>query len=100
MSAPAQRAAPSPAPLEYVDRVAASRSFAGSSSLPRLLRYLAERAVEEPGENIKEFRIATEALGRNEGFDSRTDSVVRVTTARLRSKLEKYYCRRGLAGSA
>ena len=84
-----------PPPLEYVEHVAGSRAFGGSTSLPRLLHYLAERAVAEPGETIKEFRIATEALGRGSGFDSRTDSVVRVTTARLRSKLEEYYAKEG-----
>jgi hypothetical protein len=80
---------------EYVERVASSRVFRSSASLPRLLRYLAQRAEEEPGETIKEFRIATEALGRGAAFDSRTDSVVRVTTARLRSKLEEYYSTEG-----
>lgn len=62
------------ATLEYVEQVAASRAFSGGVSLPRLLRYLAQRAVAEPGKTIKEFRIATEALGRGPGFDSRTDS--------------------------
>lgn len=81
--------------LEYVERVTASRAFGGSTSLPRLLLYLAERAVAEPGQAIKEFRIANEALGRSAGFDSRSDSVVRVTTARLRSKLEEYYADEG-----
>ena len=87
---------PVPSPtLDYVEQVAGSRAFGGSASLPRLLRYLAERAVAEPGQTIKEFRIATEALGRGPGFDTRTDSVVRVTTARLRSKLEEYYADEG-----
>ncbi|MEZ5362249.1 MAG: hypothetical protein R2748_07870 [Bryobacterales bacterium] len=84
-----------PLSLEYVEQVAAGKVFSGSSSLPRLLRYLAERALEEPGEPIKEFRIATEALGRGAGFDPRNDSVVRVTTARLRSKLDEYYSGEG-----
>jgi len=56
---------------------------------------LAERAREEPGETIKEFRVATEALGRGQDFDSRVDSVVRVTTARLRTKLDEYYKQEG-----
>lgn len=80
---------------EYIRQVTNSSALRGSSSLPRLLRYLADRARDEPGENIKEFRIATEALGRGKDFDSRTDSVVRVTTARLRSKLEEYYAHEG-----
>jgi len=84
-----------PPALDYVEQVAQSRSFSGSATLPRLLRYLAERAVDEPGETIKEFRIATEALGRPVDFDPRADSVVRVTTARLRTKLEEYYAGEG-----
>ena len=84
------------APLEYVEQVAASRAFSGGASLPRLLRCLAQRAVAEPGETIKEFRIATEALDRDPGFDSRTDSVVRVAAARLQTKLEEYYADEGV----
>lgn len=80
---------------QYVGKVTASRAFRSSSSLPRLLDYYAERAREEPGEAIKEFRVATEALGRGEDFDSRIDSVVRVTTARLRAKLDEYYEKEG-----
>lgn len=86
---------PVPISAQYVAKVTASKAFRSSSSLPRLLGYYAERARAEPGETIKEFRVATEALGRGEDFDSRVDSVVRVTTARLRAKLDEYYAGEG-----
>ncbi len=77
--------------LDYAECVAKSATFSGGATLPKLLRYLAERALEEPGESVKEFRIATEAMGRGQDFDPRSDSAVRVTTARLRAKLHEYY---------
>jgi len=67
--------------------------------LCRLLRYLAKRAVAEPGVPGKEFQIATEALGRSADFDPRFDSNVRVQTARLRAKLMEYYASIGAQNS-
>lgn len=74
-----------------VDGILESEGFRGSEVLCKLLRYLAKRAVEQPGVSVKEFQIATEALGRSDDFDPRIDSNVRVQTARLRTKLMEYY---------
>ena len=67
----------------------------GSESLCKLLRYLAERAIEFPGVPAKEYQIATEVFGRRPNFDARLDSTVRVQTGRLRSKLADYYADQG-----
>ncbi|HLK65105.1 MAG TPA: hypothetical protein VKU19_16800 [Bryobacteraceae bacterium] len=63
----------------------------GSESLCRLLRYLANRAIQEPGIPIREHEIAVEVFGRTGAFDPRIDSTVRVNIARLRAKLIEYY---------
>ncbi len=85
----------SPAPrdliLTQVERLVTSDLLKGSESLCRLLRYLAEHAVEAPGTPVKEYQIATEVFGRPVDFDPRLDSTVRVQTGRLRSKLSEYY---------
>lgn len=77
--------------LAQVDRVVQSPILHGSESLCKLLRYLADKAMEQPGVPVKEYQVATEVFGRSGNFDPRLDSTVRVQTGRLRSKLAEYY---------
>jgi hypothetical protein len=74
-----------------VERLIESPALHGSESLCRLLRYLANRAIHEPGAVIREHEIAAEVFGRGESFDPRIDSTVRVNVARLRARLIEYY---------
>src|SRR5271167_2178766 len=78
-----------------IQRLVNSEVLHGSESLCKLLRYLAERAIEFPGVPAREYQIATEVFGRRPNFDSRLDSTVRVQTGRLRSKLADYYADQG-----
>ena len=81
--------------LRQIDRLVGSSILHGSESLCKLLRYLAEHAIDQPGGVIKEYQIATEVFGRPPDFDPRVDSTVRVQTGRLRSKLAEYYAGAG-----
>jgi hypothetical protein len=54
--------------------------------------------LDNPGTQIKEYTIATEVLGRDETYDPRIDSMVRVQAGRLRSKVQEYYSGEGKAG--
>src|ERR1035438_10285451 len=74
-----------------VERVIESSVLQGSESLCRLMRYLANRAIHNPGSAIREHEIAAEVFGRSAAFDPRIDSTVRVNMARLRAKLIEYY---------
>jgi hypothetical protein len=80
---------------EQVDRILHSHALQGSESLRKLLSYLAARAIEHPGEQVKEAQIASDVFGRSDDFDPRIDSTVRVQAARLRSKLLEYYSTEG-----
>jgi hypothetical protein len=82
--------------FRQIDRLVSSNVLQGSESLCKLLKYLAEQALEHPGVAVKEYQIATEVFGRPSYFDPRLDSTVRVQTGRLRSKLAEYY---GSAGA-
>jgi hypothetical protein len=77
--------------LHQVARLTAHPLFHGAESLCKLLRYLAEHSIDNPGVPLKEYQIATEVFGRPPDFDPRIDSIVRVQTGRLRSKLAEYY---------
>jgi hypothetical protein len=81
--------------LAAVDRLAKSRVLHGSEALCRLLRYLAEHSLQNPGVPIKEYQIATEVFGRPADFDPHLDSAIRVQAGRLRLKLAEYYSSEG-----
>jgi hypothetical protein len=81
--------------LAQIERLLSSYTLHRSKSLCTLLRYLANNSWERPGACPKEYQIATEVFRRRDDFDPRFDSVVRVQTGRLRSKLEEYYAREG-----
>ena len=71
--------------------VLTSETFRRSSRVTQLLRYICERTFEGKDDELKEYTIAVEALGRPETFDHTRDSIVRVEAHRLRKRLERYY---------
>jgi len=77
--------------VRQVETLIASKELHGSDSLCKLLRYLANHALDHPGKPLKEYQIATEVFGRSSDFDPQLDSIIRVQAGRLRSKLAKYY---------
>ncbi len=77
--------------LREIDALVASKELHGADSLCKLLRYLANHALDFPGEPLKEYKIATEVFGRSPDFDPQLDSIIRVQAGRLRTKLAKYY---------
>ncbi len=81
--------------LAAIESLVKSQVLHGSESLCKLLRYLAEQALQNPGAAIKEYQIATEVFGRAADFDSHLDSTVRVQAGRLRVKLAEYYASEG-----
>lgn len=76
---------------DTINRILGSSLFQGSESLSNLLRYLAEHSLRSTNEPLKEHQIATELFNRDVSFDPRMDSIVRVHTSRLRTRLEDYY---------
>src|SRR5690348_8384771 len=65
--------------------------------MKRFLRYVADRSLREPNEYLNEYMIGLQVYDRDETFDPRLDSIVRVDAARLRSKLRDYYDSEGRA---
>lgn len=78
-----------------IDKLLSSHGLHGSESLCKLLRYLADHALDHPGASPKEYQIATEVFGRPSNFDPHLDSTVRVQAGRLRGKLAEYYATEG-----
>jgi hypothetical protein len=74
-----------------LEAVIASGIFAKAPSLALLLDYVCAKYFEGQANQIKEYNIAVEALGRPPSFDPRQDSIVRVEAFRLRKRLKQYY---------
>lgn len=76
---------------QALDHIERSRAFAGSARHRALLRHLVERWLAGDAGALKESVIAVEVFGREAGrFDPRSDSIVRVETRRLRTRLARH----------
>ncbi len=75
-----------------LDRVLASGSFAGTSR-PEPFSALSSSSSRSRAnaERLKEYVIGVEVFDRDERYDPRIDSIVRVEAGRLRAKLDEYY---------
>ena len=77
--------------LEQVRKILGSGVLGESRRLADLLGYLVSRTMEGNGRRLKEYAIATEALGRDVTFDPRVSAAVRVQANRLRQRLREYF---------
>jgi len=82
--------------LEHLDKILASKTFAKSEFLKRFLRFVVTKVLRSEEDEIKEYSLATEVFGREDAFDPRIDTIVRVQAHRLRAKLKNYYRTEGL----
>jgi hypothetical protein len=71
--------------------VLGSEIFKRAPLLHTLLSYICEKRFRGEADEIKEYSIAVDALGRPSNFDHTTDSIVRVEAHRLRKRLREYY---------
>ena len=74
-----------------LDAILASGIFNRAPNLAHVLTYVCAKYFEGTAEQIKEYNIAVEALGRPADFDQKRDSIVRVEAHRLRKRLREYY---------
>jgi TolB-like protein/Tfp pilus assembly protein PilF len=72
-------------------RILASPQFATSEQRKRLLSLVVERTLAGRTDELKEYTLGVEALGRDPSFDQRLDSIVRVQATHVRRKLREYY---------
>jgi beta-glucanase (GH16 family) len=77
---------------EELERVLNHPEISRSPSLVRFLSFICNKYFDGETEDIREYTIAVEALGRRESsFDSHIDPIVRVTARSLRKKLWNLY---------
>ncbi len=78
-----------------MERILRSRAFIHSHRIRRFLQFVVEECLLGQHHRLKEYLIGLEVFNRQEAFDPRVDSIVRVEARRLRTKLEEYYLSEG-----
>ncbi len=76
---------------DQIERIVRSDEFRTSEVLRRLLTYLYDKAARGEADNLKEYVVAIEGLGKPASYDPQHNSAVRIQVGRLRQKLAEYY---------
>ena len=74
-----------------LEQVLESKSFVRADQLRRFLKYICEMEIAGRAQEITEYSIATEALGRSSQYTPGDDSTVRGRAHALRQKLQELY---------
>jgi hypothetical protein len=76
---------------EQLDRVLTHPVFKNSVRCPKLLRYVVEYSLDNKGVPLKERTVGIEAFGRDPGYDTDQDTIVRASAGDVRKRIAQYY---------
>jgi TolB-like protein/Tfp pilus assembly protein PilF len=79
----------------HLEDILASHAFAGTKRTQDFLRLIVTHALHGETDSLRERMIGAEMFGRPVGYDTGSDSVVRVRAVEARKKLAQYYSERG-----
>jgi len=82
---------PDQAVEDQIERILHSEELRGSEVLRRLLRFLADKSASGEADDLKEYIVAIDGLGKPSTYDPRYNSAVRIQVGRLRQKLADYF---------
>src|SRR5258708_36980415 len=82
--------------IAQVERILQSDTFRSSDALRRLLRFLAENTASGEADQLKEYSVGIDALGKSPEYDHRNAPSVRIQGSRLRQKLVEYHPTEGV----
>jgi hypothetical protein len=74
-----------------LEQIIASPEFASSHRAQLFLRYVVEHALAGELDRLKERVIGSALYGRQPDYDTGTDSIVRVTAAEVRKRLDSHF---------
>jgi hypothetical protein len=73
-----------------LDRILGHPLFRHSKRYPNLFRYVVEHTLSGAG-HLKERTLGVEVFGRDPGYDTNEDPVVRITAGEIRKRIAQYY---------
>jgi len=74
-----------------VERILRSEELRTSEVLRQILRFLMEKTLSGEADQLKEYTVAIDGLGKSANYDPQHNSAVRIQVSRLRQKLAEYY---------
>jgi hypothetical protein len=74
-----------------LSRIAAGTSFAKAPRLRELLLYLGESALKAPQTPLTEQQVGIAVFNRSAGYDTSSDTIVRVQASEIRKRLKHYF---------
>ncbi len=74
-----------------LDRLLENSHFSHSKRFPSFLRFIVQEVLEGRGDQLKERTLGIEVFGRDAGYDTTSDPIVRVTAAEIRKRIAQYY---------
>jgi hypothetical protein len=81
-----------------LERLLENSHFSHSKRFPSFLRFIVQEELEGRGEQLKERTLGLEVFGREPGYDTTADPIVRVTAAEIRKRIAQYYQEPGHSG--
>jgi hypothetical protein len=81
--------------LQELEAILSSYHFRGSKRYPALLQYVVDAALENRIGDLKERTLGVEVFGRDPGYDTNADPVVRVSAGEVRKRIAQYYHENG-----
>lgn len=78
--------------LEQLERLLGHAVFKSSRRCPIFLRHVVTHALEgQADQPVKERTIGVEVFGREAGYDTNHDPIVRITAGEVRKRIAQYY---------
>jgi TolB-like protein len=74
-----------------LNKIFMSGAFTNADRMKRFLKYVVDQSLLGNDGDLSEYGIGLRVYDRDDAFDPRLDSIVRVDAARLRSKLREFY---------
>jgi len=76
---------------QQLERLLGNPHFSHSKRFPSFLRFIVQEELEGRGDQLKERTLGIEVFGRDPGYDTTSDPIVRVTAAEIRKRIAQYY---------
>ncbi|HYI78032.1 MAG TPA: hypothetical protein VEW65_10470 [Chryseolinea sp.] len=81
---------------DQMTKVLSSTQLSNSNILSGFLYFIVNETLAGRSNDLKEYKIGTQALKREETFNPQIDSIVRIHAGRLRRALREYYYEEGV----
>lgn len=76
---------------QHLQEITASHAFAGSKRTQDFIKLIVDHTLDGEIDGLRERMIGAEMFGRPIGYDTGSDSVVRVKATEVRKRLAQYY---------